>query len=92
MDVNIQVDVSKNLTDPTSCTSQTVDLTKGANKTNDIKQSYFVVYRYCGRKYVTKLRCHIPPQEVGYFRRKEKWRGTVITFYTLNILSTGKYR
>lgn len=44
MDVYIQVDVSKNLTDPTSCTSQTVDLTKGANKTNDIKQSYFVVY------------------------------------------------
>lgn len=72
MDVNIPVDVSKNQTDQTSCTSQTVDLTKGANKTNDIKQSYFVVYRYCGRKYVTKLRCHIPPQEVGYFRRKEK--------------------
>lgn len=40
MDVNIQVDVSKNLTDPTSCTSQTVDLTKGANKTNDIKQLF----------------------------------------------------
>lgn len=48
MDVNIQVDVSKNLTDPTSCTSQTVDLTKGANKTNDIKQSYFVVYGIVG--------------------------------------------
>lgn len=71
MDVNIQVDVSKNLTDPTSCTSQTVDLTKGANKTNDIKQlfcSLLVVWE----KHVTKLRCHIPPQEVGYFRRKEK--------------------
>lgn len=48
MDVNIQVDVSKNLTDPTSCTSQTVDLTKGANKTNYIKQSYFVVYGIVG--------------------------------------------
>lgn len=44
MDVDIPVDVSKNQTDLTSCTSQTVDLTKGANKTNDIKQSYFVVY------------------------------------------------
>lgn len=49
MDVNIPVDVSKNQTDPTSCTSQTDGLTKGANKTNDIKQSYFVVYGYCGR-------------------------------------------
>lgn len=49
MDVNIPVDVSKNQTDPTRCTSQTDGLTKGANKTNDIKQSYFVVYRYCGR-------------------------------------------
>lgn len=31
-----------------------------------------VIVVYFGRKYVTKLRCHILPQEVGYFKRKER--------------------